>query len=230
MIAALASLAAVQPGFLFLAGGGSTSDAVRDAFLDEAGRSRTIVVLGQVREDPLRAASSSDWLKEGGAKFVVLIPFARGGKTELAEAERAIAGAAGIWVPGGDQNLLIDRFGLDWSRRVIGGAVARGAAYFGTSAGAMLASDTMIAGNGPAPGTSELRKGLSLVPAVVDSHFRERSREARYLFALKETASTKGIALSEGEWVVVRGDSLWIGNGSPRLDGYASLGAWSGRP
>jgi cyanophycinase len=213
----MAALALAGPGSLFLVGGGSTPQDVVDAFLDKVGRGSLVVVLGQVREEPSRAESSRELLVENGARMAVLIPFDRLDEVKRPVAEKLLSSASGIWVPGGDQNLLLDRFGLDWCRRVIGSAVKNGASYFGTSAGAMLASDLMIAGNAQAPGTTEYRPGLGLWDLVVDSHFRERTRQPRLEWTLRQHPGRRGIGLSEGEWVRVDQGRIAYAKGSPWL-------------
>jgi cyanophycinase len=202
-------------GPLYLVGGGETPPEVVTAYLESVGRDSLIVVLGQVREEPQRAESSREMLIEAGARHVVLIPFDRFGETELAVTEKLVSQAHGIWIPGGDQGALMDRFGDEWARRVIGGAVRRGAAYFGTSAGAMLASDLMIAGNGSEPGTALIRKGLGLVPWVVDSHYRERNRQARLAWTLRQTGIEEGLGLSEKEWVKIQGGKVTFRSSKP---------------
>lgn len=207
--------ALLAAGVLFLAGGGTTPPSVVEAFLNRVGRGRLIVVLGQVREEPPRAESSRELLIESGATMVVLLPFSTPSAIERASAETLLRSCAGIWVPGGDQGLLMDRWGTEWARAEIGGAVRRGASYFGTSAGAMLASDTMISGNGPQAGTALTRPGLALTPVLIDSHYRERNRQARTRHALKATGAKSAIGLSEGEWVMMDGGKVTVGNGTP---------------
>lgn len=205
----------VEPGTLFLAGGGETPDSVADAFLETVGRDKLIIVFGQVREEPVNANSSRDWLIEKGAKFVILMDFDSITDLHRSATEKLLTQAGGIWIPGGDQNLMVERWGEDWAAKHLGDAVRRGASYFGTSAGAMLASGTMIAGPGPEPGTALYRKGLGLTPYMVESHMRERNRQARLKFAMEKTGVTKAIGLSEGEWVRVNGDQVTTGEGDP---------------
>lgn len=221
MISAVLSLAMstsqVEPGTLFLVGGGSTPDSVAEAFLETVGRDKLIVVFGQVREEPANANSSRDWLIEKGAKFVILMDFETITDLHKSSTEKLLAQAGGIWIPGGDQNLMVERWGEDWAAKHLGDAVRRGASYFGTSAGAMLASETMIAGPGPEPNTALYRRGLGLTPFMVESHMRERNREARLRFAMQRTGVKQAIGLSEKEWVKIKGDQVTIGEGSPLL-------------
>ncbi|MCG9895947.1 MAG: Type 1 glutamine amidotransferase-like domain-containing protein [Fimbriimonadaceae bacterium] len=204
-------------GPLFLAGGGSTSGDVVRSYLDAVGRDSLIVVFGQVREEPARAESSREWLIENGARFVVLLPFERITPVERSTAEALLAKAGGVWIPGGDQNLLMERFGEEWARTHIGGAVRRGAAYYGTSAGAMLAGDWMIGGNGEDPGTAVYRRGLGLTDWLIDSHYAERRRQARLAWTAERLKITTTVGLNEGEWIEIR-DGRIVRRETPKSD------------
>lgn len=202
-LALMAAGLAAEPGSLYLAGGGDTPDAIVTSFLEEVGRDKPIVVFGQVKESPGNAESSREWLIEHGATCVILLDFDKITPLHRATTEKLLQTAGGIWIPGGDQNLLLDRWGEDWAADAIRRAVQNGACYYGTSAGAMLASETMIAGNGPEKGTTLFRKGLGLTPFVVESHMNERSRLPRLEWTLQQTGRSKAIGLSEGEWVKI---------------------------
>ncbi len=204
-----------EAGTLFLVGGGETPDSVADAFLETVGRDKLILVFGQVREEPANADASRNWLIEKGAKFVILLDFDLITDLHRTATEKLLAQAGGIWIPGGDQNLMVERWGEDWAAQHLGKAVQNGASYFGTSAGAMLASSTMIAGPGPSPGTALYRKGLGLTPYMVESHMRERNRLGRLKYAMERTGSAKAIGLSEGEWVRVKDGRITTGAGDP---------------
>jgi len=216
-LALLASSLETQPGSLYLAGGGDTPDAVVREFLDEVGRDKTILVFGQVKEEPANAESSREWLIEHGARCVILLDFDQITPLHRETTLKLLETAGGIWIPGGDQNLLLDRWGEDWAIRAIGSAVLKGACYYGTSAGAMLASETMIAGNGPEKGTTLYRKGLGLTAFVVESHMNERARLPRLEWTLSQTGRRRAIGLSEGEWVKITQGIPTPKNGSPLI-------------
>lgn len=216
-IALMAAGVLSQPGSLFLAGGGDTPDAIVTSFLEEAGKDKPILVFGQVKENPGNAESSREWLIEHGAKCVILLDFDQITPLHRETTEKLLQTAGGIWIPGGDQNLLLDRWGEDWAGKAIREAVDRGASYYGTSAGAMLASETMIAGNGDLPGTTIFRKGLGLTSFVVESHMKERKRLPRLEWTLKQSGRTKAIGLSEGEWVKITNGVPIPKNGSPLI-------------
>jgi cyanophycinase len=123
----------------------------------------------------------------------------------------AFADATGIFVTGGDQEklmLLLNRRGWVESIRA---AVARGAVYAGTSAGAAAVAETMIVGGGDGASDHAIRlvPGLGLRKLLVDQHFTERARMPRLLSAIAETGSP-GIGIDENTAVVFDGDAVRV--------------------
>ncbi len=196
------------PGPLFVVGGGDTPAAAVDAFLSAAGAAGPIIVVGQVREEPARAASSVQWLQERGAARVILWDAAEPGPADRLRAEAELRAASGVYIPGGNQSLVLDRWGADWCRTHFGLAHRRGAPFFGTSAGAMLMSRRMISGYGTEHHISETRPGFGLTELIIDTHYRERTRQGRLAHATR-LWSAPGLGLSESEWRVVHGGKVW---------------------
>jgi cyanophycinase-like exopeptidase len=198
-----------KAGLLFLAGGGTTSDEVADRFIAAAGGPNArIVVLGQTREDPARAVSSLEFLKERGAKNVELYAAAQISREELGRIRKDWANVAGFWVPGGDQALFMDRFPARWSRPFFQGKIREGTVWFGTSAGAMIVSDTMIEYSDD-DGKPVLRQGLGLTGVLVDTHYRERSRQARMRDAFSRIPkSPRAVGIEAKEWIVIASDKV----------------------
>lgn len=193
-----------EPGKLFLMGGGSTTVEVTKAFIGECGGvDARLVVMAQTREDPARGISSVELLQENGAKNVTLISVDRVADGDRAAAAKELREAKGVWIPGGDQGLFVERWSPGWLREEFGSALKRGTNFFGTSAGAMIMSNPMIAGPGEAEGTVEIRPGIGLFDGLVDTHYRERNREARLKDGLKQVGHSRALGLDAGEWVVV---------------------------
>lgn len=206
-------------GPLIAAGGGETSPEMVRAFLRAVGGpGRPVVVLALTREDPKASGPSSvELLREHGATRVSLIDEPSPKPEDLAMWERWIDEARGVWIPGGDQNLVIERLPAAWRERVLRGAHQRGVAFFGTSAGSMLLSDPMIAGNGEQPGTAKINEGLGLASFLIDTHYRERGRQARLRHAIAETGARRAIGLDAGEWVVIWGGVIVRRHGQPEI-------------
>lgn len=78
----------------------------------------------------------------------------------------------------------------------------------------MVCSNSMIEGP-DGEGKARTGPGLGLTHWVIDSHFRERKREARLRHALDTTGQQFGLGLSEGEWVIIQGDEILERHGTP---------------
>lgn len=209
-----------EPGRLFIAGGGSTPDAVADRFIEACGGpDQLIVVLGQTREEPQNARSSAEFLRERGAKKTKLYD-----QQEIHESDRIallddLKTARGVWVPGGDQALFMDRWTPAWLQKNFPPALKRGVNFFGTSAGAMIMSNPMIAGPGTKKDTVEIRAGIGLLDALIDTHYRERSRQARLQNGIKQTKAERWIGLDAGEWIIVKDGEVIFVSGEPEIHG-----------
>lgn len=123
----------------------------------------------------------------------------------------AIDGATGIFMTGGNQ-LKLSSFiiGTPFAD-AIHAAYARGAAVGGTSAGASIVADHMIAfgsgGSTPKQRMSQLSVGLGLLRgAVVDQHFEQRNRYGRLLSLVAQSPSLLGIGVDEDTAAVVSTD------------------------
>lgn len=91
----------------------------------------------------------------------------------------------------------------------------RGGLVGGTSAGASIVSEHMVAfgagGGTPRHRMSQLARGLGLLDdVVVDQHFRERDRLGRLLSVVSQSPSLLGIGIDEDTAAIVRGNVLSI--------------------
>lgn len=110
--------------------------------------------------------------------------------------------ANGIFVTGGNQLRLTTVLGGTPIAKAIRRANARGVAVGGTSAGAAILSEHMIAygdeGNTPRAGSVTLVPGFGLTNRVmIDQHFRQRDRLGRLLTALAYNPFAVGVGLDE---------------------------------
>ena len=110
--------------------------------------------------------------------------------------------ASGIFFTGGNQLRLTTLLGGTPVARVIRAANAHGVTVGGTSAGASILSEHMIAagdeGSAMIAGSVRLAPGLGLTNRfIIDQHFRERDRLGRLLTALAYNPFAVGIGLDE---------------------------------
>ncbi|MBL8743192.1 MAG: cyanophycinase [Myxococcales bacterium] len=110
--------------------------------------------------------------------------------------------ANGIFVTGGNQLRLSTIIGGTPLAKAIRRANARGVTVGGTSAGAAILSEHMIAhgveGNTPHAGDVALVPGFGLTNRImIDQHFRQRDRLGRLLTALAYNPFAVGVGLDE---------------------------------
>jgi cyanophycinase len=140
--------------------------------------------------------------RELGAARVEAVDFdTRRDAGEKSRVER-IASASGIFFTGGNQLRISTLIGGTPVARAIRAANARGATVGGTSAGASILSEHMIAfgdeGSSPMAGSVRLAPGLGLTNRfIIDQHFRQRDRLGRLVTALAYNPFAIGIGLDE---------------------------------
>jgi cyanophycinase len=129
--------------------------------------------------------------------------------------------ATGIFLTGGNQLRISTILGGTDVARAIRSANARGVTVGGTSAGAAILSEHMIAfgksGSTPRAGMVSLAPGFGLTNRVViDQHFRQRDRIGRLLAALAFNPFAIGVGLDEDTAAFIDGDDVLevVGSGS----------------
>jgi cyanophycinase len=110
--------------------------------------------------------------------------------------------ASGVFFTGGNQLRLTTLLGGTPVAKLIRAANARGVTIGGTSAGASILSEHMIAagdeGSAVVAGSVRLAPGLGLTNRfIIDQHFRQRDRLGRLLTALSYNPFAVGIGLDE---------------------------------
>lgn len=121
--------------------------------------------------------------------------------------------ASGVFLTGGNQLRISTILGGTDVARAIRTANARGVPVGGTSAGAAILSEHMIAfgksGSTPRAGMVSLAPGFGLTNRVViDQHFRQRDRIGRLLAALAYNPFAIGIGLDEDTAAFIDGDDM----------------------
>jgi cyanophycinase len=194
-----------KPGYLIIHGGGSTAPETTRALIARAGGpDKLILVLPQTSEDAAaKSKGSIDWLKQNGAKNVAAPLVTKSGDTAgISEALALLEKASGVWIPGGNQNRLMELFAKTPVPDAIRAVYRRGGAVGGTSAGASLMGDFMPTGTGDMEKLTydviETAPGLGLLPGiVVDSHFLVRQRPQRLLDMCLSHPERTGIGIDE---------------------------------
>jgi cyanophycinase len=198
----------VPTGTVFAVGGGRMPDAVRQAFLDLAGgRAARLVVIptASAYADTDPDGFLAPWRPSKPASLELLHAKKR------ADADRLVPlldRATGVWISGGDQSRLAERYGGTAVEKALHRVVRRGSVVGGTSAGAAILSRVMITGGRSEP---TLGTGFGLLDGMlVDQHFLARDRLGRLLFALGRHPKLLGLGIDESTAAVVRGDELRV--------------------
>ncbi len=215
--------AAVPPvglaaGSLVIVGGGALPDAVRDCFLELAGgkKARVVVIptasIKAERPDLLRTPAV---FRAQGARVTVLHARSRE-EANRPDFVKPLADATGVWFSGGAQSRLVEAYRGTLVEQELHKVLARGGVIAGTSAGAAVMSEVMIAG-----GTKEavVRTGFGFLPGVVvDQHFQNRHRLDRLLGVLARYPQCPGVGIDEQTAIVVTGHTFRVvGNGEVRV-------------
>lgn len=125
-----------------------------------------------------------------------------------------LAGAAGIFVTGGDQYTLSHTLDSTPVETAIKDAYGRGAIVAGTSAGATAMGRPMIVAGG---GSGELRKGMVQMShglawagddLIIDTHFGARGRFPRLAAAVAEHPAALGVGIDENTCLLVDSHGL----------------------
>jgi len=140
--------------------------------------------------------------KELGASEVTVMDFDTRRDCQEAGRLRRIEAATGIFFTGGNQLRLTTLLGGTPVAKLIRVRNARGVTVGGTSAGASILSEHMIAfgdeGSSVISGSVRLAPGLGLTNRfIIDQHFRQRDRLGRLITALAYNPFAVGIGLDE---------------------------------
>ena len=198
---------AFAQGAIVAVGGGSTGPEIVNRVLEISGGPKAIVaVLPQSSAEPDAGDASVKMWLEAGAKNAAKVSF-----DDRSAARIALERATLIWMPGGDQNRLMQAIkgtGLD---EVIRARHRAGVTVGGTSAGAAVLAGAMFTGDADlkslTAAATVTAEGLGLVPdLLIDQHFLKRQRDNRLISAVFDRPSLVGVGIDESTAIVVRGD------------------------
>jgi cyanophycinase len=184
------------------------------------GRKARIVLIPTASsfQDEVTAAYTEVFTRLGAPKPSVVNPQSR----QDASDEAAVAlldDATGVFMSGGSQLKLSQRFPGTPLGDALHRAHERGAVIAGTSAGASIMSQFMISmgeeGITPRQRHSQLSAGLGLLEGVIiDQHFAQRSRYGRLMSMVAASPSLIGIGIDEDTAIEVRDRRVFTVHGS----------------
>lgn len=205
-----------HPGLLIAIGGAEDKTRERlilSYFLEASGGSDgSIVILATASEVPETGERYADLFLQMRAENVEVLKIeTREDALEAAdEAHDLLEYATGLFITGGSQLKLSSALGGTELAATIKRRHEAGMVVAGTSAGAALLSEHMIAlgesGATPRRRLVHMAKGLGLAPdLVIDQHFRRRDRLGRLLTALSYNPEPLGVGIDEDTAAIITG-------------------------
>jgi len=151
--------------------------------------------------------------RELGASHAVALPFFDRADAEKPELLEELEKATGVFFTGGNQLRIATILGGTPVAKLVRRLNADGYVVGGTSAGAAIMPEHMIAhgrgGSTPISGMVQLSPGLGLTNRiVVDQHFRQRDRLGRLLAALAYNPFAVGLGLDEDTAAFISPDNV----------------------
>lgn len=211
-------------GFLIPIGGAERrkkSGAIVQRFVDLCGNAKAkILVIPTASELNETGPSYVNLFESMGAKSLC-IPVEAREEAFSEELLDRLETSTGIFITGGNQLRLSTILGGTPLARTIRRLHSEGVHVAGTSAGAAIMSEHMIAAgrSGPSPRESgvELAPGLGLTNrAIIDQHFNQRGRMGRLLSALSFNPFICGLGIDENTaaFIAPNGDLEVVGHGT----------------
>ncbi len=221
--------AAGLPGPLVIVGGGKITPDIREAFFTLAGKEKAkIVVIPTASADADKPEEVESILKpwQDLKPLSVELFHTRDAKQANDPAfVKPLSEATGVWFGGGDQTKIAAAYRGTLVEKELKKLHERGAVIGGTSAGAAIMSDLMIASG---TDTAKTGPGLGFLPGfVVDQHFLARKRQKRLEGVIAENPAYIGLGIDEGTALIVRGRGARV-IGESSVTALAAKGA--GKP
>ena len=204
-------------GYIVPVGGAEDKDShptILRRFVDVSGGAKArIAVIPTASRLEDTGARYERIFRELGVQEARSLEYHRREDAEREDWLEVLANSTGIFLTGGNQLRISTILGGTEVARTIRQANARGATVGGTSAGAAILSEHMIAfgssGSTPRAGMASLAPGFGLTnKVIIDQHFRQRDRIGRLLSVLAYNPFAVGIGLDEDTGAFIDGDDV----------------------
>ena len=233
-----------ERGFIIPIGGGE--DRVKEMQIHRkfvelsGGGDADIVVVPTASQLESTGPDYNAIFRELGAGQVEFLPITSRSDCENPEFTEMLDRATGIFLTGGNQLRLSTILGGTLVAQKIRRRNAAGVPVAGTSAGASIMSEHMVAGG--ASNTSPAEDGVILAPGlgltnavIIDQHFTERNRLGRLLAASSYNPFLIGLGIDEDTAAFIGSDNVLqvVGSGTVTVVDASSLtysSMWQARP
>jgi cyanophycinase len=192
---------------LFAIGGGELADApgILDKFLGllRDKPAEHIVVMTVATDEPKQQGRKYDAMfRKRGVKHVSIVDVSDRADSYDEGAMKKIRASDALFFTGGDQLHVTSLMGGSPLNELIYEKIHDGFIVAGTSAGAMMMSDSMIVSgtsdSAPKSGGVEIAPGMNLLEGtVIDTHFSQRGRHGRLMTAIAHFPQLLGIGIDE---------------------------------
>ena len=191
------SAAEASAGTLVVCGGGDVPPAVRLKFMELAGgQEAKLVIIPGGEEDESSFSSYFDVWKDFEPLSCHMLNATSREQANDSDFTSILDDATGVWLGGGQQNWLINRYSHTLVEDKLHALLKRKGVIGGTSAGAAVMSAVMVAGGGRK--NPQVGKGFGFMPGVVvDQHFLKRNRFLRLRSVLDVHTGLIGLGVDE---------------------------------
>ena len=234
----------INRGFIIPIGGGE--DRIKEMqihrrFVDlSGGKDANIVVIPTASMLDTTGAEYDRIFSGLGAGHVAVMPISQRADCDNPEFAHMLDNATGIFITGGNQLRLSAILGGTLLVQKIRRRNADGIPVAGTSAGASIMSEHMVAGGqgneSPAEGAVTLSPGIGLTNAVIiDQHFTQRNRLGRLLTASSFNPFLIGLGIDEDTAAFIGPDDILevIGSGTVTMVDASQMthsSMWDAKP
>ena len=192
-----------RKGWLIPIGGKLTDASILARFVELCGRRKPVIaILPTASEESDMGAWYEKQFAKHGVKYARALNFQRRSDCDDRDWVSQLEDADGVFITGGNQLRLTTIMGGTPAAQILHDRFYSGMPVAGTSAGAAVMSEHMIAGGeeGPTPraGMVTLAPGFGLTrDMIIDQHFRQRDRLGRLLTALSFNPALLGLGVDE---------------------------------
>jgi len=183
------------------------------------GRRSRIVIIPTASNLPDTGDRYIEIFNKIGVKDAVSLPIAERSDADRVEYIEQLDNATGIFITGGNQLRLSTILGGTLVAQKVRRLNAAGVHVAGTSAGAAIMPEHMIAGG--SMGLSPQADGVNLAPGlgltnaiIIDQHFSQRDRLGRLLTAVSYNPFMMGVGIDEDTAIFIAPDQVFEVEGS----------------
>ncbi len=196
-------------GTLIIVGGGTIPRVAKERLAARVGPGK-LLIIGQASNSPeLACLEAAKWIRDAGVSNVVVPEFTGEPNVDAAHTIEELTNAKGVWICGGQQARLSEAFLISRVEKELKDLLNRGGVIGGTSAGAAIMSQVMIASGKDRPTIS---LGWDLLPwSIIDQHFTQRDRAQRLRIAVHDNRNRFGLGIDEDTAAIITGRTLQVG-------------------